>query len=263
VRVGIVSYDFYPARGGQGRFTRDLWDNLGQVADLELRVFSPATNSLAGHVRVGRLASLGRGPGFSLVPSWNLDRWGEEYAIDLFHLNGGPGGVLLLRRPHVPYVYTAHHTYAQQARLVPGQAWKCVLAHVEARGYREARAVAADTASTSASLTSELGVAPERVTVIPSGVNHREFRPRNVSRLKDSVLFVGRLDARKGLQFLLEAWTHVVAANLRLVYTSSVTVHRGAPPSVGSLILGSAARSPFWDASPRTGWPPGSTRRPA
>ncbi|NMF99892.1 glycosyltransferase family 4 protein [Aromatoleum toluolicum] len=52
----------------------------------------------------------------------------------------------------------------------------------------------------------ELGAAPERIDVIPMGVDLREtFIPGQAARSGTSLLFVGRLVEKKGLAYLLEA----------------------------------------------------------
>ncbi|HXH21900.1 MAG TPA: glycosyltransferase family 4 protein [Dehalococcoidia bacterium] len=208
-RVGIVTYDFFPPIGGQGRHTYELWWHLRRLG-ADVKVLSSRPNALAGHTCAGTPAAmLARGIGFSIHANVVLSRWLHANPCDLLHLNGGPGGVLLLVKPPAPLLYTAHHTYAQQARLVPGQAWKKALAQVEARGYAAAAAVAADTPSTARSVIAELGVDAAKVTVIPSGFDASRFRPLGLERAPDWALFVGRLDARKGFRFLLESWVEV------------------------------------------------------
>jgi len=178
---------------------------------VDLRVLSPRSNTLPGHFSRGSFSTkFGKSVGFSLYISVLLRRWSASQGIQLLHVNGGPGGVLLTHKPEVPVVYTAHHTYAQQARLVQGQAWKRVIAPLEGRGYALSDAVCADSASTRDSVVSELGVSPSKVRVIASGIDPEVFRPTEAARLDDSALFVGRLDERKGFRFLLESWPDVL-----------------------------------------------------
>ncbi len=72
---------------------------------------------------------------------------------------------------------------------------------------------------------------PGDYRVIPNGIDYARFHTRHprMPRLRDSrptVLFVGRLEKRKGLRFLLRAWPHVLhdIPNARLV-----VVGRGRP----------------------------------
>ncbi|HEY7270175.1 MAG TPA: hypothetical protein VH951_10135, partial [Dehalococcoidia bacterium] len=55
-RVGIVSFDFFPFIGGQGRHTYELWCNL-RAHGVDVRVLSAAENRLPGHTRGGALAA--------------------------------------------------------------------------------------------------------------------------------------------------------------------------------------------------------------
>jgi len=50
------------------------------------------------------------------------------------------------------------------------------------------------------------GVKPERIRVIPYGVDLDFFRPAQRAKNKFSVLFAGQLARQKGLHYLLEAW---------------------------------------------------------
>jgi glycosyltransferase involved in cell wall biosynthesis len=209
VRLGILTWDFHPAKGGQGRHTFELWRRLYGRAGLDVNVFSPSKNDLPGRIPVGRLAEKGRGPGFSISAAWNQRRWAKANAIDLWQINGGPGGVLLGPLTPRNSVYVAHHTYEQQARLVPGQGWKSPLAVAEAAGYARASRVIAVSPSTRESVRRENAYAAERTTIIPNGVDTDLFQPQETEKERGSILFVGRLDARKGFAFLIRAWALV------------------------------------------------------
>jgi glycosyltransferase involved in cell wall biosynthesis len=208
-RVGLVTYDFYPSYGGQGRHTYDLWRHL-RALGIDVRVLSPRANNLPGHSRGGGLSlKVGKSLAFSLYATVAVGRWRHANDVDLLHLNGGPGGVILLGTPPAKLVYTAHHTYAQQARNVPGQGWKRSLAFFQGRAYERAEIVTADTPSTAKSLINELKVDSAKVCVVSSGFDPTVFRPTDTVSIDESVLFVGRLDSRKGFDFLIEAWAEV------------------------------------------------------
>ncbi len=51
-----------------------------------------------------------------------------------------------------------------------------------------------------------LGIAPERIVTIHSGVAHEYFNPPPTSRPKQYALFVGAIEPRKNLETLLDAW---------------------------------------------------------
>jgi phosphatidylinositol alpha-mannosyltransferase len=61
-----------------------------------------------------------------------------------------------------------------------------------------------------------------KITIIPNGVDVTVFKPNNkpIVRYKDgmtNVLYVGRLEERKGVKYLLLAWQLLAARNLRLI----------------------------------------------
>ncbi len=219
MRIGMLTYDFYPFIGGQGRVTYDLWRRLRERDDLDISVLSPARNDLAGHrTRFAFTRRYGRHPAFSLLASRAIRRWCHEQRLDVLHVNGGPGGVLLLTDPGVPVVYSLYHTYEQVARLMPGHGWKAPVTTIERAAYGRASVVTASTQSSSRSLTERLGIkAP--VHVIPCGVDFGAFPFRRVERDPATVLFVGRLDHRKNPELLVRAFATLAGshAGARLV----------------------------------------------
>ncbi len=234
IRVGILTYDFAPFIGGQGRVTHDLWRRLRERDDVDVTVISPAPNELPGHIRrFGFTQRAGRHLLFSLAASASARRWARELRLDVLHVNGGPGGVLLLTRPGVPTVYSVYHTYDQVARLTPGQRWKAALARIERAAYQRADRIIASTPSTAAAIRDALGATPP-FDVIPCGVDFDAFRPAAARRDERTVLFVGRLDVRKNPQLAVRAFARVVA---RQPGTRLVIVGRGSlEPALRDLV---------------------------
>jgi len=50
-----------------------------------------------------------------------------------------------------------------------------------------------------------LGIKPDRIRIVPTGVDTELYTPNNSAKMDDLVLFVGRLEERKGLHILLES----------------------------------------------------------
>jgi glycosyltransferase involved in cell wall biosynthesis len=112
---------------------------------------------------------------------------------DVIHAQGGPGGVLLLRRLSTPLLYTAHHTYRQAYGVTSARR---ALAPLERRSYRLAATVIAVSPST-ASAVAAMGV--RNVEVVPPGIDVDTLGALGESRRDpDLLLFVGRLEPEKG-----------------------------------------------------------------
>jgi glycosyltransferase involved in cell wall biosynthesis len=167
VKAGIITYDFCPFIGGQGRCVYEVCGKLRGCPGLDLIVFSPPLNDLPGHVNAAGLSrTIGRNLAFSLYVNGKVNRWIRRYALDLVHFQGGPGGVFLLRRLNIPAAYTAHHTYYQQSHLVAGQTWRRVFCNVERVGYQRADSVICVSSATRNTLVDNYLVHLGKVRVI-------------------------------------------------------------------------------------------------
>jgi glycosyltransferase involved in cell wall biosynthesis len=205
--VGVFAYDFFPIVGGQGRHVYELYRESRSDEGITVRVFSPRSNALEDHVQVHPRTVAGlRNMALSALLLRDIPRLIREHELDIVHLHGGPGGLLLPRKLPVPTVFTCHHTYMQEARYAPRAAWKFGLAPLERRSYVLADRTIAVSESTKRVLTGPYRLAAERVAVIPNGVS-APFLRASASRAAEAteILYVGRLDRRKGIDYLLRA----------------------------------------------------------
>jgi glycosyltransferase involved in cell wall biosynthesis len=149
-------------------------------------------------------------------------QWLAVQPLDLF--------VLPRRRP---LVLTAHDILPHEGR--PGQE------AAQRRLYHRFDAVIAHTRRGRDRLVSEVGVAPEKITVIPIGAyNHlthvanRAPLPPELRNVEGPVaLFFGKLRPNKGLDVLLSAWREVDHGELWIVGAPGMDVaslQRSAPP---------------------------------
>lgn len=206
-----MTYDFYPPVGGQGVFAYQLYKALAGIDGIEMSTVSSRENDIEGHERVKVTGRYGFAPlHFSLKANLLLKRFVREKKIDILQVNGGPGGVFLLRKPKVPVVYIAHHTYAQQYKYLGKRLVHRVLKVAERIGYRLSTMVVAVSTTTAASLIDDYGIPPDRVLVIPDGVSADFCVRPGPARKPSSILFVGRLCERKGLPFLIDAMGIVI-----------------------------------------------------
>lgn len=205
MKVGLIGYDFYPPIGGMGVEAYQLYRALKERRDVDVLVASSRRNDLVDHIRVPAVNAHGLGPiSFSLMIGRKAGRIAAQRQLDLLQVYGGPGGVFLLQNPRVPVVYVANHTYAQQSRYL-GKWIYGILARLERRSYRFARRIIAISTTTRESLVDDYGIDPDRVTVIPVGIDASVFRPTGAEKTAGSVLYVGRLCERKNIPCLFEA----------------------------------------------------------
>lgn len=212
--LGVLTDDFYPHKGGMGRYVFEVTRRLAQE---RLVIFSPCRTHLPRHVRIHpplhrKLHNIS----LSLWLHLNIRRLVQGYGLTCLYVQCGPGGLFLLSKTGVPVLATAHHTYWQQARLVPSQFWKRVFMPFEARTYRVADKIIAVSADTRRVLVEQYRIPSDKVVVIPNGVDQQKFHPlEHVERFPDSILYLGRVDTRKGLDFLIESIPLVLKRNPR------------------------------------------------
>jgi len=211
--VGIFTHDLYPFKPwGQGRYVFDLVRHLAPKCEGRLTVFSPSDNiDWPFHVRLfpGSHDSLGKNISFSVKLTRIIEELIDRYRLDLVHFQGGPGGLFLFKRLSVPVLYTVHHTYFQQQKYIRSQRWKYILYLMEKTSYQKSRYIMADSKSTRNILLKHYGIAPNNCTAVPIGVDTTRFYPLYKDRISNSLLFIGRLEKRKGIDFLIKAVAHV------------------------------------------------------
>ena len=211
--VGIFTHDLYPFKPwGQGRYVFDLVRHLVPKCEGRLTVFSPSDNiDWPFHVRLfpGSHDSLGKNISFSLKLARVMEELIDRYRLDLVHFQGGPGGLFLFKRPSVPVLYTVHHTYFQQQKYIRSQRWKYLFYLLEKSSYQKACYIMADSLSTHNILLMHYGITPDGCTVVPIGVDTTRFFPLHQTRIPNSLLFIGRLEKRKGIDFLIRTVAHV------------------------------------------------------
>ncbi len=225
MRVGIVTYDYDPPIGGLGVVCKQVTNTLKKLypGDTYI-VLSPSTRSddRVSKVAMFRWRKPGGCPIFSLILFFKLNFLIRKHTLDLLHAHSGSGGVFLLRKPLCPVVVTAHHTYLQEAEIVfahsyPKRLWKTFMALLEKRTYAIADSITCVSKDTADFLEHRYCVPRSKITVIENAVH--DFRVHDHhKRESQSLLFIGRLEERKGIWTLLKAMEilHLSHPNLRL-----------------------------------------------
>lgn len=202
-RTGVVTYDFFPLIGGIGRHTYLMFQRM---AGADLLFFSPQENSLPRHFRIRFWpVSLCKQVGVSLWLHLQARRIVQRHRLDKLNIHSGPGGVLLVRKLPVPVVVTCHHTYWQQVRHIRSQLWKRIFLPFERRTYRLADRIVCVSRATKDALVEQYGVPAEKITLIYNAVDTESFRPLGIPKKERSILYVGRIDKRKGIEFLIRS----------------------------------------------------------
>lgn len=208
-RLGIFSDDFYPSIGGMGRYVYDLTLRLPQDRTW---VFSSTEAPTENYSRIcPPLHRWLRNISFSFWLHRNLTACIEKHKLAAINIQCGPGGLFLLKNPRVPVIATCHHTWWQQSSYVPGQRWKKLFIPFEKRTYELANKIICDAVDIKEVLINHYDIRPEKITVIPIGIDSKSFYPNpEIETIPKSVLFIGRLDKRKGLHFLIGAMPRLV-----------------------------------------------------
>ena len=203
IKIGVFTYDFFPLIGGIGRHTFQMFSSM---KDQDLLFFSPAINSLPRHIRIDYLpVRFLKQAGVSLWLHFNARRIVETHRLDRVNIHAGPGGVLCVRRLPVPVIVTCHHTYLQQISHIRSQFWKVIFLPFEKRTYRLADRIVAVSEATKDALVRRYEIPEDRVTVIHNAVDTSRFRHLEIGKNPRSLLYVGRIDKRKGLEFLIRS----------------------------------------------------------
>ena len=244
MKIALVCPYDWDAHGGVQAHVRQVARRL--AADHEVRVLAPGSRPTSGAAAYGAAADGGRATG---VPVWAVQdpgarfeviRVGRPVAVP-FNRSVAPVALSPLAaarvarelrrfRPHVTHVHeplvpavsVAGVTYAPSALVVTYHAWSDSdrlyrLAGLPARRLmkRVDAAIGVSPAAQSYA-ASALGLPLGAFRVIPNGVDVAQFAqaeplPELVQPGRPLLLFVGRLEPRKGLDVLIRAWLRLRA----------------------------------------------------
>jgi glycosyltransferase involved in cell wall biosynthesis len=205
--VGIFTHDFFPIFGGQGRHIYELYKQNQEHQKISMMIFSPSKNTLPNHTNLypETKKSLLK----NLAYSWKLHHSFEEIIkeknLDLVHIHGGPGGLFLFKKLSVPTFYTTHHTYWQQQKYISSQRWKYIFYLLEKKSYSFADQVISVSTDTQNIL--ERYYNQKKVTYIPNGISENKIVASPPNNGLKNILYVGRIDSRKGIDFLIRTMT--------------------------------------------------------
>jgi glycosyltransferase involved in cell wall biosynthesis len=161
---------------------------------------------LPGHVRIDFWPiRFCKQVGVSLWLHFTASRIIAAHRLHRVNIHAGPGGVLCVRRLSVPVIVTCHHTYRQQLRHIRSQFWKMVFLPFEKRTYRLADRIIAVSEATKAALVEQYDIPEDKITLIHNAVDTGRFHYLGIPKIPHQLLYIGRIDTRKGIEFLLRS----------------------------------------------------------
>ncbi len=211
-KTGLFTFDFFPIIGGQGRHTYELYRRTPQN---KLIVFSARKNDFENHIYLKfplskKLQNIALS--LWLIPKFN--KYISRYGLTQLAINCGPGGLFLFKKPKVPVIATCCHTYWQQSTYIKQQSWKKIFVPFEKRTYQLADKIISISDDSKSVLVEKYGIPSEKITVIPCGVNKKEFFPiKDIKKRPNSIFYIGRIDARKGVSFLIKSLEILIKRN--------------------------------------------------
>ncbi len=244
-RVAVISLHTSPtaalghsANGGLNVYVREVcaaFSARGVATDVFTRAAQPARPRIERLAPLSRVVYIPAGPPeagkYELAA--HVGRFAEEVEAfaaeagieyDLLYSHywlSGAAACTLRERWDVPWAHTAHTLAAVKNRnLAPGDRPEPRLRElIEAEVARSADLLVVSTPPEGDELRARYGVRPDRIRVVPPGVDLETFRgvPRHTARARLGldgwrlVLFVGRLERLKGAEVALRAFAAAAA----------------------------------------------------
>lgn len=209
------------ALGGQGHSV-DIYTRLHDLTETQVTELGRQVQLI--HLRAGEEAAMNKLAVYSYLPDFACHLEGFRKNHDLrydlvfshYWLSGWVGQYLQ-QWWHVPHVIMFHTLGAAKNALGIGEDEPELRLSTERDLARNCHRIIASTRGGRDNLVRYCGAAPEKISVIPCGVNLELFQPvdREMARRKlglvgDRImLFVGRIEPLKGIEPLLRAMPHL------------------------------------------------------
>jgi len=202
--LGVFTDDYYPHIGGIGRYVYEITKRLPCQKVL---IFSPCDNDIVNHIKIKTaLHNKLRNMSFSWWLHQNVNGLIKKYSLSKINIQCGPGGLFLLKNVDVPVIASCHHTWWQQANYIKSQFWKRVFIPLERLTYEKVDKIICASRDSKSILAKKYGILSEKILIIPNGTDTKKFYTiTNLGKIPNSLLYVGRIDKRKGLNFLLKS----------------------------------------------------------
>ena len=213
MRIGLETSAQYVDRGGTATYVRQLADSLAAHPELTIEVFAARVPQTTRKTLLSRLGTLRRDLLWSQV---SLPIQADRRGVDVLHLTGG--AIPLASR--CPRVVTVHDDVSVLHHREFYTPWMVQYTRtVRLRAIKRAQGIITQSEFSRQAMVQALGIAYERITVIPLGVNERFFQPLAPEALeavrqryelsRPYLLHVGVLSPRKNLVRLMRAYQAV------------------------------------------------------
>ena len=163
----------------------------------------------------------------------------------------GVTGCELARVWEIPHVTSFHTLASIKKRVRPEENEPEIRFVNEARVARESDVIVAWTEGEVEHMVREFGVSEDKFAIVPPGVDAERFVPSSTSsetRARKRILYVGRLDALKGIDLLIEAFAIAVGqgldAELQIVGGGSADEFRRVLGRISELRMSDRVRLP-------------------
>ena len=221
--------------GGMSVYVREIARELGRqgiLVDVYTRVHDPKDNQIVElgqnarliHLRAGKDKDMHKLAVYPYLPDFadNLENFRKhnnlhyDMVFSHYWLSGWVGRYLQ-QWWKVPHVMVFHTLGAAKNAIGIGEKEPKLRIETETRLTRNCHRTIATTEREKDDLIRHYGASPERISVIPCGVNLDLFQPwdKGVARQQlgfgngNNVLFVGRIEPLKGIDRLLRAMTYM------------------------------------------------------
>jgi D-inositol-3-phosphate glycosyltransferase len=218
--------------GGMSVYIRELAYELGKqghLVDVYTRVHDPedrqiyefGQNARLVHLRAGEDEEIHKLAVYSHLPDfvYNLESFAKhndlQYDLIFSHYwLSGLAGEYLQKRWNIPHITMFHTLGAVKNTLGVGEDEPELRIDAERDLAQNCHRIIAPTEKEKEQLIRHYGASPERIGVVPCGVNFEQFKPVNKESARQHlsfgnddkiILFVGRIDPLKGIDKLIKA----------------------------------------------------------
>ncbi len=236
MKVCLITYEFPPQIGGEAVYASGLASALDDLG-AEVTVITTSEKSIAISyeenlkiIRLPKARVLPKMYSFSLYANKILES-NMTGKIDIIHNTSDYNEIITPRRKKIPVIATIHHPYAQERRIYKANsnnidylkyALHRKINYLEFNSKilcKRADRLIAVSNYTARSVIEEYGIQPNKISVIPNAVDINTFNPdidgtefRKKLNIESEkvILFVGRLDFQKGIEYLISAFSKII-----------------------------------------------------